>query len=67
MQVLTGCGGWGYFNVPGDRLKAYSGAYVFVETNSTFYSIPKVEEARSWRERVPPDFEFTVKKSQLAE
>lgn len=61
MEVLTGCGGWGYFNVPGDRLRAYSQAYDFVEVNSTFYETPDIEQVRSWRMRARKELEFTVK------
>src|SRR2546426_8148856 len=33
-QIRIGAGGWDYFNIPnGDRLKAYSSAYDFVEVN----------------------------------
>lgn len=61
-KLLIGAGGWSYFHVPGLRpLKAYSGAFDFVEVNSTFYEIPKIEQVRSWRKRVPADFEFAVR------
>jgi len=65
MDVLTGCGGWGYFTVPGDRLRAYTQAFDFVETNSTFYNIPSGETVCSWRLRVPRGFEFTVKANNI--
>ncbi len=64
MEVLTGCGGWGYFNVPGDPLRAYAQAYDFVEVNSTFYETPTIDRVRSWKERAG-DLEFTVKCSSV--
>jgi len=65
MQVLIGCGGWGYFRVPGsDPLQAYAQAYDFVETNSPFYRTPALSTARTWRKKAPDNFEFTVKCSK---
>ena len=61
MKLLTGCGGWGYFNVPGNRLESYSRAYDFVETNVTFYRMTTQEQLENWRATVPKTFEFTVK------
>src|SRR6267143_5411165 len=61
-QLSIGTGGWGYFSVPsGDRLKAYSSAYDFVEVNSTYYRLPSPVTVSSWRRRVPPGFEFSVR------
>ena len=62
MDIRIGTGGWAYFKVPGmDSLVAYSKAFDFVEVNSTFYQIPKMETVKSWRRRVPEDFEFSVR------
>ena len=61
-QLRIGAGGWDYFSVPsGDRLKAYSSAYDFVEVNSTYYRMPSPVAVSSWRRRVPPEFEFSVR------
>lgn len=61
-EIRIGTGGWAYFQVPGmDSLTAYSKAFDYVEVNSTFYEIPKSEMVESWRERVPEDFEFSVR------
>jgi uncharacterized protein YecE (DUF72 family) len=61
-ELLIGTGGWAYFKVPGLKtLEAYSRAFSFVEVNSTFYEIPNLETVKSWRKRVLPDFEFSVK------
>lgn len=65
MIVFTGCGGWGYFKVPGNRLQAYARAYDFVETNSTFYRKPTEQQVRTWRATVPAGFEFTVKANSV--
>jgi len=61
-RYLIGAGGWAYFQVPGVHpLVAYSKAFDFVEVNSTFYEIPSLKTAESWRRLVPPNFEFSVR------
>jgi uncharacterized protein YecE (DUF72 family) len=61
-QIRIGAGGWDYFNIPyGDRLRAYSSVYDFVEVNSTYYRLPSPSAAASWRRRVPRGFEFSVR------
>jgi len=61
-ELLLGAGGWAYFQVPGLKsLEAYSKVFNFVEVNSTFYKIPSLELVRSWRNRVPHEFEFAVR------
>lgn len=61
MQYI-GAGGWAYFKVPGlDPLSTYSKAFDFVEVNSTFYSTPSIEMVRSWKQRVPENFMFSVR------
>ena len=61
-RLSIGAGGWDYFSIPnGDRLKAYSSAYDFVEVNSTYYRLPSPVAVSSWRRRVPPEFEFSVR------
>ena len=61
-KLLIGTGGWDYFSVPQeDRLRTYSTAYNFVEVNSTYYRLPNLATVGSWRNRVPPDFEFAVR------
>jgi len=61
-QLIIGAGGWHYFSVAGgDRLKAYSSAFDFVEVNSTYYRLPSSAAVSSWRRRVPPGFEFSVR------
>jgi uncharacterized protein YecE (DUF72 family) len=63
MSMLhIGAGGWAYFKVSGmDSLAAYSKAFDFVEVNSTFYTTPSMEMVRSWRQRVPDNFMFSVR------
>jgi len=61
-EVLIGTGGWAYFNVPAiDRLAAYARYFNFVEVNSTYYELPSIKIAESWRRRVPEDFNFSVR------
>lgn len=64
VEILIGTGGWSYFNVPGDRLRAYASAFKTVEVNSTYYMIPPLSMVEKWRKRVPDDFEFTVRCNQ---
>lgn len=59
--VLVGTGGWDYLNAEGDRLKAYTRLFNFVEVNTTFYHIPRLSTVRSWRRRAPRGFTFSVK------
>jgi len=62
VDFRIGTGGWAYFQVPRmDSLVAYSKAFNFVEVNSTFYTIPSINEVTSWRKRVESDFEFSVR------
>ncbi len=61
-QLRIGAGGWDYFSIPHcDRLKAYASAYDFAEVNSTYYRLPSLASVASWRRRVPPGFEFSVR------
>ena len=61
-QLHIGAGGWDYFSIShGDRLKAYSSVYDFVEVNSTYYQLPSLATVASWRKRVLPEFEFSVR------
>ncbi len=61
-MMYVGAGGWAYFKVLGlDSLAAYSKAFDFVEVNSTFYKTPSIEMVRSWRQRVPDNFMFSVR------
>jgi len=62
LDYLIGTGGWAYLRVPGLRsLVAYSRLFSFVEVNSTFYQIPNLKTVQSWRQQVPPSFEFSVR------
>jgi len=44
-----------------DELAFYASHFNTVEINSTFYGQPLPDVARSWAERTPPGFEFSVK------
>ena len=64
-EFLIGTGGWAYFKILNTPpLEAYSKAFNFVEVNSTFYEIPKINTVKSWRKIVPKDFEFSVRCNQ---
>lgn len=45
-------------------LKYYSGNFNAVEINNTFYSLPKVECFKNWRNTVGEDFKFVLKFSR---
>jgi uncharacterized protein YecE (DUF72 family) len=44
-----------------DELAFYAEHFDTVEVNSTFYGQPRAEVTRSWAERTPPGFEFSLK------
>lgn len=44
-----------------DELRFYAEHFDTVEVNSTFYGQPRAEVTRSWVERTPADFEFSLK------
>jgi uncharacterized protein YecE (DUF72 family) len=44
-----------------DELAYYAEHFDTVEVNSTFYGQPRAEVCRSWTERTPPGFVFSVK------
>jgi uncharacterized protein YecE (DUF72 family) len=44
-----------------DELRFYATHFDTVEVNSTFYGQPKAEVTRTWANRTPPGFEFSVK------
>ncbi|HXW07970.1 MAG TPA: DUF72 domain-containing protein [Vicinamibacterales bacterium] len=44
-----------------DELAFYAEHFDTVEINSTFYRVPEVTTARSWAQRTPPGFEFSLK------
>jgi uncharacterized protein YecE (DUF72 family) len=70
-QFRIGTQGWNYDGWNGvfyprgtsstDRLELYSRVFDTVEIDSTFYAMPPAERFRSWYERTPPGFAFTVK------
>jgi len=43
-----------------DELRFYAEHFDTVEVNSTFYRIPTIDTTRSWVERTPSGFEFSV-------
>jgi uncharacterized protein YecE (DUF72 family) len=45
----------------GDELAYYAERFHAVEVNSSFYRLPGVPTVRSWVERTPQEFRFTVK------
>ena len=61
-EFRIGTGGWSYFIIPNVHpLVAYSRAFNFVEVNSTFYQMPKLDMVKSWRKIVPKNFDFSVR------
>jgi uncharacterized protein YecE (DUF72 family) len=45
-------------------MKKYYENFPLVELNRTFYEYPRMSTVVGWRERAPPNFEFTVKAHQ---
>jgi len=62
MDALIGAGGWGYFT---GGLESYARGFRFVEVNASFYRPVPETYARRWRSRVPADFVFALKASQV--
>lgn len=70
-KILIGCTGWGMKEwvetwyppktKPKDFLSAYSKQFNTVELNSTFYSIPSVDQVIKWKEQTPDQFRFVAK------
>ena len=44
-----------------DRLADYATAFNFVEVDNACYQVPPLEEVKSWRTRVPQEFQFAVR------
>jgi uncharacterized protein YecE (DUF72 family) len=44
-----------------DELRFYAEHFDTVEVNTTFYGQPRADVARTWVERTPPGFEFSLK------
>ena len=78
-RIMIGNCGWSYLNPLEffdedwkskfkSKLQAYAKIFDSVEVNSTFYRLPRVSTAERWREEASeanPEFEFTVKVSQV--
>ncbi len=72
--VRIGAQGWNYDawvgpffpsgTRPTDYLSVYARAFDTVEVDSTFYAIPPARTLRSWAERVPDGFSFSLKLPQ---
>lgn len=58
-NVRVGCCGFAR------GMMEYFSQFKLVEVQQTFYKLPKLETALKWRQHAPPDFEFTLKASQL--
>jgi uncharacterized protein YecE (DUF72 family) len=64
----TGRGTWNGIFYPShkgrshfDELRFYAAHFDTVEVNSTFYGQPRAEVTRSWADRTPRGFEFSIK------
>jgi uncharacterized protein YecE (DUF72 family) len=71
MTFNIGCSGWSYEGWKGnfypkdmenkDYLSYYSKFFKFVEIDSTYYNIPSRSSVRSWKDKTPEDFKFSLK------
>ncbi|MBI5252893.1 MAG: DUF72 domain-containing protein [Euryarchaeota archaeon] len=59
MKIKVGCCGFP------SGMQRYFQDFHLVETQSTFYDLPKPQTAQRWREKAPENFEFSVKAWQL--
>ena len=48
-----------------DRLKYYATQFPVVEVDSTYYALPREQQARLWAERTPPGFVMDIKAHAL--
>lgn len=74
MPIHIGTSGWSYDHWDGvlyqpgtpsrDRLGQYTQRFQTVELNASFYRWPKQSSFASWRRRLPPGFQFSVKASR---
>lgn len=46
-------------------MREYFSQFKLVEVQQTCYKLPKLVTALKWRQQAPPDFEFTLKASQM--
>lgn len=68
---MLGLAGWGYpewsgllyapSTPPGERLRAYSRAFAFVEADGTYYQDPSREDVARWAALTPPEFRVSPK------
>ena len=63
-RIVIGCGGWSYYPVNRDRLRAYSQIFSMVELNSSYYKLPSLSQVQRWRTSVPSTFLFSLKGHQ---
>jgi uncharacterized protein YecE (DUF72 family) len=71
LTLYIGCSGWSYEGWKGnfypkdmeskDYLSYYSEFFKFVEVDSTYYHIPSRSSVRSWKDKTPEDFKFSLK------
>jgi uncharacterized protein YecE (DUF72 family) len=72
-MLRIGTSGWQYLHWKGrfypsglasdEWLHFYSAQFTTVEVNNTFYRLPARATFADWRDRVPDDFEFSIKAS----
>ncbi len=70
-QYHVGCSGWSYDGWKGTfypdklpqskQLEYYASVFDVVEVDSTFYTMPRPDVVKSWRERTPDRFMFVPK------
>lgn len=74
-RIRIGTSGWSYGHWEGlfypsslphtEELAFYSERFPTVEVNASFYRMPSEQTVWRWHERVPADFEFSVKGSRF--
>jgi uncharacterized protein YecE (DUF72 family) len=68
LNVYVGCAKWNRTDLKGfyprgtkDELTYYSSQFNCIEMNTTFYSIPGIQQVITWRDKTPEDFKFFPK------
>jgi len=74
MKIFIGCSGWNYRDwkgkfypedIPQKKwLEHYTTIFNTVEVNSTFYRMPRESTVAGWKDKAPPEFNFTLKGSR---
>jgi uncharacterized protein YecE (DUF72 family) len=74
-SIHVGCAKWGRpewigkiyppGTKPGDFLEEYAKQFNCIELNSIFYQLPAIKQVKTWKSKVPADFKFCPKFTEV--